>query len=81
MLSNIKGVLLDLDGGLCIGKTAVSGAAKVIQLMKEKEIWQTYLKIKNNKWKSNEKQCKSADPFGEHGVLDLMSDFVRSAHW
>ena len=38
MLSNIKGILLDLDGVLCIGKTPIPGAAEVIQLMKEKEI-------------------------------------------
>ena len=38
MLSNIKGILLDLDGVLCIGKTPIPGAIEVIQLMKEKEI-------------------------------------------
>ena len=38
MLSNIKGILLDLDGVLCIGETPIPGAAEVIQLMKEKEI-------------------------------------------
>ena len=38
MLSNIKGILLDLDGVLCIGKTPIPGASEAIQLMKEKEI-------------------------------------------
>ena len=38
MLNNIKGILLDLDGVLCIGKTPIPGAAEVIQLIKEKEI-------------------------------------------
>ena len=38
MLNNIKGILLDLDGVLCIEKTPIPGAAEVIESMKEKEI-------------------------------------------
>ena len=30
MLNNIKGILLDLDGVLCIGKTPIPGAAEAI---------------------------------------------------
>ena len=38
MLKNIQGVLLDLDGVLCVEKDPIHGAADVIQLMKEKNI-------------------------------------------
>ena len=38
LLGNIKGILLDLDGVLCIGEHPIDGSAEIIQLIKKKHI-------------------------------------------
>ena len=38
VFNNIKGILLDLDGVLCVGRKPIFGAAEIIKFIKEKKI-------------------------------------------